>query len=99
MQAAANTSQMLLMGSPRFSAIPPKQRVATTERMITLSEDTRLDISLLANRVRHSTRRAERSRPASAEAEGKRIEPGMDLRRPAAGTPRRQIDEKDPYAP
>jgi serine/threonine protein kinase len=71
---------------------------ATAERIITLAENTRLDISLLANRVRH-TRRPERPRTVISDGEGKRIEPGMDLKRPPTTGPRRQIDEKDPYAP
>jgi serine/threonine protein kinase len=73
---------------------------ATTERMLTVAEDTRVAMSLIASRSRHgSSRRRESSRPAEASAEPKRIEPGMELRRPATATPRRQIDEKDPYAP
>jgi hypothetical protein len=67
--------------------------------VIALAEDTRLDVSLVANRIRRPSRRPERPRAASAEPEGRRIEPGMDLKRPAASTTHRQIDEKDPYAP
>jgi serine/threonine protein kinase len=98
-----------LTGNPFSGEFPADRRThlvrvsapgfAPTERMIALGEDTRLDISLLANRVRRPTRRPERPRPVAAEPEGRRYEPGMDLKRPAAAAPRRQIDEKDPYAP
>jgi hypothetical protein len=72
---------------------------ATTDRMITLGEDTRLDIALVANHIRRAARRREPPLVATPQPESRRIEPGMELKRPAAAAPLRQIDEKDPYAP
>jgi hypothetical protein len=99
-----------LTGNPFSGTFPADRRThlvrvsapgfAPTERMIALGQDTRLDISLVANRVRRTTKRPERPRPIVAEPDSpRRIEPGMELKRPAAASPRRQIDEKDPYAP
>jgi hypothetical protein len=100
-----------LTGNPFQGEFPLERRThvvqvsapgyASSERMITLAEDTRLDISLVANRAHRSSgsSRREPARAASATAEPRRIEPGMELRRPPSAAPRRQIDEKDPYAP
>ena len=100
----------VLAGNPFQGEFPLERRThvvqvsapgfATAERIITLAEDTKLDVSLVANRVRHApARRREAARPTVSDGESRRIEPGMELKRPAANTPRRQIDEKDPYAP
>jgi len=95
-----------LTGNPFQGEFPLERRThvlkvsapgyASTERIITLAEDTRLDISLVANRVQRTRR--DTARPAAAAPEPRKIEPGMELRRPPAAAPRRQIDEKDPYA-
>jgi serine/threonine protein kinase len=99
-----------LTGNPFQGEFPLERRThvvqvsasgyASTERMVTLAEDTRLDISLVANRAHRSQRRDPvRAATAPAAESPRRIEPGMELRRPPAAAPRRQIDEKDPYAP
>jgi PEGA domain-containing protein len=117
-----------LTGNPWRGEVPLERRThvvqaaaagyATTERMMTLVEDTHVQISLVHNRA-HRSRPARRDgarpdraarardavvarqetagRPEPARAEPG-VEPGMELRRTAAA-PRRQLDEKDPYAP
>jgi serine/threonine-protein kinase len=72
---------------------------APAERVITFAEDTRVDIALVQNRNRRPHRRPVAARPSeTAGPDSKRIEPGMELRRPPPPAPHRQIDEKDPYA-
>jgi serine/threonine-protein kinase len=99
-----------LSGNPFQGEFPLERRThvvqvsapgyASTEKMLTLAENTRLDISLVANRTHRSpAQRRDPVRAATATTETRKIEPGMELRRPPAAAPRRQIDEKDPYAP
>jgi serine/threonine-protein kinase len=79
---------------------------ATAERLITYADDTHLAIALVEKSASRRSRRARREAPAPEapasevrRVEPRRIEPGMELRRAASSTPRRHIDEKDPYAP
>jgi hypothetical protein len=108
-EATVSLDGKILAGNPFQGELPADRHThlvqvsapgyASTERMVSLARDTRLDISLVANRARHTTRRRDNPRVAAQPTESRRVEPGMDLKRPAAAAPRRQIDEKDPYAP